>query len=237
MKFLLRLVLGTVALGALGAGSWYVYATANGQPIHTVAFTGDTVRIAQEDLDKLTEAVRSMPPGAATLANVREAAKRLPWVRDASARRLFPDGIEVRLESQDVLARWSEGFLVNLRGEVFPGTAAGALPRFAGPEGSSPEMAREYPAIAKALAPLNSPVTELRLSPRGAWQVGLESGLVLELGRGDVVARIERFAAAWPQISKTEAPRYADLRYPNGFTLKRPAEAPAPKTAAKSKKA
>ena len=55
-------------------------------------------------------------------------------------------------------------------------------------------------------------------------------------GGFDVVARIDRFAAAWPQLAQG-APRYADLRYPNGFALKRPAEAPAPKSAAKTKKA
>jgi cell division protein FtsQ len=69
--------------------------------------------------------------------------------------------------------------------------------------------------------PLGSPLAELKLSPRGAWQVVLESGLVLELGRIDRVARLERFAAAWPRLALHDpAPRYADLRYPNGFALR-----------------
>jgi len=236
MNLAVRIALGTVAVTALAGGCWYAYTSALTKPVANVTFSGDTERIAREDLDRLAEGVRAMPAGAATLANVREAARRIPWVRDASARRRFPDGMEVHLEAYEAMARWQDGFLVSPRGEVFAGRSAEKLPKFTGPDGSSLEMAREYAGIAKALAPLGSPVAELRLSPRGAWQVGLESGLVLELGRGDVVARIDRFAAAWPQLAQG-APRYADLRYPNGFALKRPAEAPAPKSAAKTKKA
>ena len=98
------------------------------------------------------------------------------------------------------LARWTEGRLVSAAGELFAAAYEGKLPRFTGPEGAAPEMAREYPALAKALEPLASPVADLKLSARGAWEVGLDSGLVLELGRGDRVARIERFVAAWTQI-------------------------------------
>jgi len=236
MNLAVRIALGTVAVTALAGGCWYAYTSANAQAVTSVTFTGETDRIAREDLDKLAEAIRAMPPGAATLSAVRETARKLPWVRDASARRRFPDGMEVRLDAYEAMARWNEGFLVSPDGEVFPGRSAEKLPKLVGPDGSAAEMTHQFASIAKALAPLGSPIAELRLSPRGAWQVGLESGLVLELGRGDVVARIDRFAAAWPQLAQG-APRYADLRYPNGFALKRPADAPAPKTASKTKKA
>ncbi|APV48459.1 hypothetical protein BWI17_01420 [Betaproteobacteria bacterium GR16-43] len=240
MKTLVRVLLGTVALVALGGGGWYAYNSALTQPVREIAFTGDTSKVARADLDKLAESVRAMPPGNSTLVAVREGAKRLPWVRDASVRRRFPDGLEVRLEMHDALARWSDGLLVNPQGELFAGRTEAKLPKFTGPEGSSPEMAREYPGIARALVPIESSLAELHLSPRGAWQVVLDSGLVLELGRGDVVARIDRFAGAWPRLAKADpVPKYADLRYPNGFALKRardPNDLPT-KPASKTKRA
>ena len=73
----------------------------------------------------------------------------------------------------------------------------------------------------RALAPLASAVTDVNFSPRGAWQVVLESGLTLEVGRADVEARLQRFAAAWPQLASAGvASRHADLRYANGFALR-----------------
>ncbi len=222
MNSLVRAVLGTIALAAVGGGAWYAYRAASTQPIREVAFSGDTTRIAQGELEQLAANLRALAPGGDTLVAVREAAKRVPWVREASARRRFPDGVEVKFELHEALARWGDGQLVSPRGEVFAARSEVMLPRFTGPEGAAPGMAREYPALARALSPLGSPVAEVRLSARGAWQVTLDSGLVLELGRGELVKRIERFAAAWPQIAKSEpVPRYADLRYPNGFALRR----------------
>jgi cell division protein FtsQ len=221
MNVFVRAGLGTLALAALGGGAWYAYEAASTQPIRSVTFSGDTARIAPADLDRLAAAVQALPPGGATLVAVREAAKRVAWVREASARRRFPGGIDVRLEAYEPLARWTEGRLVTATGELFAAAYEGKLPRFTGPDGAASEMAREYPALAKALEPLGSSVADLKLSARGAWEVSLDSGLVLELGRGDRVARIERFVAAWPQISRDAAPKYADLRYPNGFALKR----------------
>lgn len=215
--------LGTVAVAGLAGAVWYGYDATATQPVRDVIFTGDTARIARADLDRLAESLRGMPAGTATLAAVREAARRIPWVRDATVRRRFPDGVEVAIEAHQALARWNDGVLVSVHGELFSAETPDKLPRFSGPEGTSLEMAREYSAIRRALEPLGIPLAELRRSPRGAWQAVLASGLVLELGRTDVVARIERFAAAWPRIATQEpAPRYADLRYPNGFALRRP---------------
>ncbi len=148
-----------------------------------------------------------MPVGDVSLAAVRDSARRIPWVRDAAVRRRFPAGLEVTLEAHDVLARWNGAVLVSTRGEVFTAPYAGTLPRFVGPDGAADLMARQYLPIARALAPLASPVAELRLSARGAWQVALASGLVLELGRTDMQERIERFVAAWP---RAHGPRRRD---------------------------
>jgi cell division protein FtsQ len=88
-------------------------------------------------------------------------------------------------------------------------------------------MVSVYPTIARALEPLADPLAELRHSPRGGWQVALESGLVLELGRGDFESRIARFVSAHPHLeTQGLAPRHADLRYPNGFAVRRVAKAP-----------
>jgi cell division protein FtsQ len=72
-----------------------------------------------------------------------------------------------------------------------------------------------------AATPLASPVTELRLSARRAWQAKLASGLVLELGRADIEARLARFATAWPHVADLAATAtHADLRYGSGFALR-----------------
>jgi len=219
-----RIVPATAAafvIVALAAGAWYAFDSISSQPIRDVGFAGDLARVPRADLEAFANSVRGASPAGASLASVREAAKRIPWVRDASVRRRFPDAVQVTIETYEPLARWGEAALVSTKGEVFNAEYSGFLPRFAGPDGSAAQVAAMYPAISHALAPLASAVTDVTLTPRGAWQVVLESGLTLEVGRADVEARLQRFAAAWPQLaSQGVASRHADLRYANGFALR-----------------
>ena len=156
------------------------------------------------------------------VGSARDALQRVAWVRRVSVRREWPARIEIAIEEHQPLARWNDGALVSTRGDVFRAPYEGFLPRFKGPEGAAAQMVRELPAIRAAIEPLASAVTEIRLSPRGAWQVGLESGLTLDLGRGDIHPRLVRFIAAWPQLAAQGAEtKHADLRYANGFAMQR----------------
>jgi cell division protein FtsQ len=231
IKWILHAVASVIAMAAFAAAGWYGYRALMSQPFERVVFSGNADKLARADLDALAQTVKGMT----SIATVREAAKRVPWVREASVRREYPDTVEIAFETHDVLARWGERALVSSRGDVFNATFAGSLPRFRGPDNgaamidsaatmnSARAMAAEYPAIARGLAPLAAAVTELRLSPRGGWHVVLDSGLELELGRGrgEIHPRIARFVAAWTKLAAqgVEA-RFADLRHANGFAVR-----------------
>ena len=214
--------LAAVAVAALIAtAGWHGYNFIAAQPLKRVVFAGDLDRLPQAELEALSQAVQAA--GRAPIGAVREAAMRMPWVRDVTVRRIFPDAVEITFEAHQAFARWNDAQLVSPTGEVFTATDAAALPQLRGPEGSAALLVAELPAIAVALAPLGSPVAQLRLTPRGAWEATTAEGLVLALGRGEHRARAERFARAWPRLSpEARGTRYADLRYPNGFALRTP---------------
>ncbi len=212
--------IGALAVvGAIAATGWYGYHAILAQPVKRVVFAGDLDRLPHAELDALSQAIQAAPSGSVTLATVREAARRVPWVREVNVRRLFPDAVEITFHAHEAFARWNDNQLVSPLGDVFTAEDAAKLPRLRGPEGAGAAVIAEYRALVPILAPV-SPIAELRLSARGAWQVLLESGLTLELGRADTQPRAERLAAAWPQVAERAAlSRYADLRYPNGFVL------------------
>jgi cell division protein FtsQ len=227
---------GALAVAAVAGAAWYGYRAVVAQPVKRVVFAGDVDRLRHADLDALAEAIQALPPGRVSLAAVREAARRVPWVREATVRRRYPGAVEISFEAHEAFARWNDHQLLSRRGEAFTAEDAATLPRLRGPEGAGAAMVAEYGALVKTLAPLGSPLAELRLSARGGWQAVLASGMVLELGRTDMNARAQRFVAAWPQAAlRVPAARYADLRYPNGFALGKdpasPARGPVPAAA------
>jgi cell division protein FtsQ len=213
----------------LGAGGWYGYRAVSDRPVRNVVFTGDVQALPADVLEEFGRELKRRTVGT-SLDSVRENARRIPWVRDASVRRQFPDTIEVRFAAYQALARWNDRQLVSPSGDVFAGTTEAALPAFRGPDGMALAMSTLYPQLVQALAPLGSAIAHLRLSPRGAWEVELASGLRIELGREEMAARAQRLAATWPQLAARGIDtKYADLRYANGFALRQvSAVTPAP---------
>jgi cell division protein FtsQ len=159
---------------------------------------------------------------AAPIDELRAALERLPWVRRAAVRRVWPDGLEVNIEEHVALARWATGGLVNPQGERFAGDAANALPIFSGPVGTEAELARRYARFSHLLAPLGGPIERLTLSARLAWELKLATGLELKLGRDAQAAeeKLARFVAAYEANELAPLGAVVDLRYPNGFSVR-----------------
>ena len=227
-------VAATGVIALLAAGGWYGYETVANRPVRDVLFTGDLEPLPKDVLDEFARELKKRTAGT-SLASVRDNAKRIPWVRDASVRRRYPGTIEVRFEAYRALAHWNDDRLVSPDGEIFAAESPVTLPRFHGADGAAPAIVRTYPDLVRWLAPAGV-VAEVTLTPRATWEVTLASGLHVALGRDDVQARAERFAAAWPQLAaRGIETKYADLRYPNGFAL-RQAAVQAPVTTPKKKR-
>jgi cell division protein FtsQ len=203
----------------LAGGAWLGVQAIPAQPAGRVVFSGELERIEPRELEALSQSIQGAGGDGASLGAIREAARRLPWVREATVRKNFPDVVEIALQAHVPLARWADDRLVSTRGELFHGELQEELPRFSGPDSAAAEMTRRYPALARLSHPLGSPIREVRVSVRGAWQVVLASGLTLELGRDDIESRLARFAAAWPRLPGPLPGSHVDLRYANGFAV------------------
>jgi len=157
---------------------------------------------------------------------VRASLERLPWLRHASVRRVWPDRLEAEVEEHVALARWGDDALVNTFGERFAAASDAPLPLFVAPDGTEGEVARRYAQFARIVAPLGAPLERVVLTPRLAWQLRLENGLNLMLGRDPEAAeaRLRRFVDVYDLTLKNINRRheYVDLRYPNGFALRIP---------------
>lgn len=176
------------------------------------------------DIAQLEEVVREQLRGnffTVDLTETRAAFQQLPWVRSVSVRRKFPWQLEVVIEEHIALARWNQTSLVNTYGELFEAQSAEALPEFYGEQENSLVVTRMYGELEQELLPLQRHIVRMELSPRMSWQVRLDDGMELALGREAMRERLARFVKVFPYSVAVRAPntRRVDLRYRNGFAV------------------
>lgn len=167
----------------------------------------------------------------------RQAFESVPWVRRASVRREWPNGLAVEVEEHEALGTWGppeSGRLINTYGEVFVANTAEAeedaqLLALDGPPDSEGDVIEKLEVMRQWFKPLKAEPLAVALSGRYAWRAKLSNGMEVELGREQndeervaMDQRVRRFVAAWPQVTQQWGSQIesADLRYPNGFAIR-----------------
>jgi cell division protein FtsQ len=167
------------------------------------------------------------------LERARAAFEAVPWVRQATLRRVWPDRLAVHLSEHQPVALWlgddGNERLVNDRGDVFEANLGDVeedqLPQFSGPDGSSAQMLALYRRLQPLLAAYQLRPESLQLSGRGSWSLELDSGASVVLGRGsedELVARSDRFLRTLGQITGRfqRDLEHADLRHADGYAVR-----------------
>lgn len=193
-------------------------------PLREVRVEGSLNHVTREQLKLIVDRHLQGNFFTLDLVKARDAFEKLPWARSVSLRRRWPDRLEVVVDEHQELARWGNIALVNTYGELFHAASEEDLPVFYGPGEAVAEVAQHYAKYSELLGATGMKVSQLVLTPRGAWQIETDSGMVIELGREDMEERLNKFASVYQQtLSKLGvAIAYTDLRYPNGFAVRRP---------------
>ncbi len=158
------------------------------------------------------------------IERLRASFEKMPWVRKADVRRQWPDRVDVDIEAHQPFARWGSDALVNTQGEVFKAAYDAPLPLFSGPVGTAREVSIQYEVFRRDFARIGRKPVQVHLSPRRAWQVRLDNGMTVDIGREQIAPRITRFLAAYAQTIAPLGRRAdaVDLRYSNGFAVRVP---------------
>ena len=217
----------------VASASMYALLRSSAFPLKSIQVVGELDHVTQSDIVSALQGRVTGTFFTVDLGEMQRSFQAIEWVRHAEVRRQWPARLQVRIEEHRAVARWSsegQGRLVNGQGEAFTATSYEELPSFAGPIGSEREVTRRYADFALALRPLGVAPRQVLLSERLAWQIRLDNGMVLLLGRDaprdPVSDRLARFVQAYPgalaRLEEAGAHGGArfDLRYPNGFALR-----------------
>ncbi len=217
--YMRRAALLGLIVGGLGALTW-----ALDRPVSVISMDGSFQRVSPGQIEKAVAPFAGAGFMSANLDRIERAVETVPWVDHARVQRHWPNSLHVAVIEQKAAARWGESGLLNTRGELFVKEAAhvpAELPRLNGPDGTESQVAQRFLAIQGRMLEAGLRIAALRLDDRGAWEMDLDSGVTVRLGRKQVDERIDRFIRTTSTViaHRLSEITYVDMRYANGFAI------------------
>jgi cell division protein FtsQ len=194
------------------------------RPIRSIEISGPFQRVTALQIEEAISDELEDGFVSADLNRIQDRIVELAWIDQAMVARRWPSRLRITVTEQVPAAIWGERGLLNVRGELFVTDAKhvpAELPRLSGPEDRSSEVAKRYLEVRDRLIPVGLDVRRVNLDPRGAWDMTLQNGVEVRLGRRDVDARTDLFLDIVADIITGRAKdiEYVDMRYSNGFTI------------------
>ena len=215
------MVMVVVFVGATTVSVWY---TLRELPIRSVRIAGTLERV---DRAVLEQSINPRLVGGffgVDVDAVRKAAQRLPWVREVSVRRIWPDSLHIAVVERTAAARWGRNQLVTMDGTLCgaEGGESRDLAELDGPPGSAQKVLARYRVLQRLLAPLEGRIESLTLNARGTWRGRLDTGMVMVFEDGLEEARLRQFVEVASKVirPRLDDVRQVDLRYVNGFAVR-----------------
>lgn len=195
-------------------------------PVTSLVISGEMVYTNKLDIETAIENINLGNFFKVDVNDVQKHVSQLPWVYSVSVRKQWPNELKIYIVDQTPIAYWNGDMLINQYGDVFQANTSrliNELPNFFGPEGTEELALENFTNLNQLLDYSDLNIDELVLSERFAWQLILNDGVTLDLGRENRVERIQRFMDAYPQIKinkkKNQQVDYIDLRYDTGLAV------------------
>jgi cell division protein FtsQ len=196
-------------------------------PVQNIVVSGDRIFINDQQIEKLIKQSQSGSFFELDVNQTHLTVEAMPWVYRASVRKRWPSGLEIYVVEQQPAAIWNEDMLLNQYGDAFDAQISDVdlnskitLPNLYGPGGSEQTALQGYRNMQSLLETTNLYIVEMFLSERFAWNLQLNNGIKLNLGRTEFIDRLQRFVDLLPLISQQDRQvDYVDLRYDTGLAV------------------
>jgi len=162
----------------------------------------------------------------ADLNQIKTEVEANSWVHNAKVSRIWPNRLMVEAEKQIMMARWGDGGFLNHQGDLVSVdgqyiVAAEQLPILSGPSSSAWIMSQLFRQMSWLVGRENLRIVEFRQARRGAIELQLDNGIVLVLGRQEIIPRLQRLMKIYHTQLAAVAGSVAriDGRYPHGISV------------------
>ncbi|MBE8595742.1 cell division protein FtsQ [Xenorhabdus sp. BG5] len=218
------MVVGTIIWGGWMTLDWMK--DPSRLPLSKLVLTGERHYTTNDDVRQAILSLGS--PGTFMTQDVnviQEKIEQLPWIRQVTVRKQWPDELKIHLVEYVPYARWNDTQLLDAEGRVFSlpveRSANAQYPMLYGPEGKEKDVLNEYHTMAIFLEKHQMKLKAVIMTARNSWQLILDNDIRLELGNRDKMERMKRFVELYPVLLRNTEKRvaYVDLRYDSGAAV------------------
>ena len=229
-----------VLFGLFSSGWWLTTIVVDQEhlPVNSIVITGEMPYTQREEVLSAMSNINLDNFFQVNVNDIQQQIVALPWVYSVAVRKQWPNEVKIYVVDQTPVALWNGDFLLNQFGKAFQANQKQlkqSLPAFFGPEGSELLALENFVNLNDLLEYRNLAIDELVLTERFSWQLTLNDGVTLNLGREERVKRVQRFMDVYPLIKThlveqekqqnnkqkqlKQAVDYIDLRYDTGLAV------------------
>lgn len=218
---IIGVLLGVVSLKNKETISWYL-----NRPIDTVRIETTLQHVTEDEVKTLLAVYIGEGFFNVDVSSIRSRLETHPWIARVEVKRVWPNILVLGVTEEIAIARWGQTGLLNQYAKVFKPDQLEpmrSLPLLSGPDGSQTIVMEQYQVLNQLLFPVGLRLEQLTLSNRNSWEIGVNEGMKIVVGKTDVRERVKRFIDIYDSQIRNDIAviERIDLRYSNGFSVKK----------------
>ncbi|MDT8397179.1 MAG: cell division protein FtsQ/DivIB [Pseudomonadales bacterium] len=218
-------VSASVFMYFFATGCYSLYQNLKNQKIEFVRIEGNLNFVSAQEVKAVVFRFMNQNLLALDLAQIKIDLEKNAWIDSADIRREWPDTMIIDVVEEKPIARWGMEEILSRKGRLIRAESVSGLyelPLLTGPDKTEQEVMQQYQKFSQLLYPLGLRVNSLDLNSRGAWQIVLDNGVVIKMGKNKVMDKMRRLVAFMNSSfsDKVKNAEYIDLRYANGISVR-----------------
>lgn len=192
-------------------------------PIQTIRIESPSQHISRYHLQNVLQPYSEKSFFSISLSRLRKDFYHIPRVKSVIIEREWPDTLIIHLEEKNPIALWGQQ-LIDTQANVFPveeNEQLPPLPQLQGPEEKAQKVLYTYKNLHKILSEYGLSASIVNLRANGAWELTLDDGVRIRLGRKQIKDKLLRFSKVYATLKaeKKATPKSVDLRYAKGMAV------------------
>lgn len=195
------------------------------RPVRQITVTGQVSELNPVQLKKLLQEMSSQQSWLhASLEPMQQRLRQLPWVKKVQVQRVWPANFVVRIMQHHPVARLPMQSLLAEDGSVIPVASLvrwQALPLLAVPVDQLTVAQGYLPRFVRWLSRMRHQLRRVQWSSQSGWTLTCRDGLVIHLGRENIMVRLRHVVWAYPGLLRAQGVlKTIDARYSDGVAVR-----------------